>query len=190
MTSGLVWICCRELSHPVPSHMLTVRKAGCNCSAFNRVAIPPCSTLLLHGGTGIFIAILLYLFSGLDLLLWSTNPAQPPAAESSLLGSKIPQGKRQGIIYCDAWLCFIEKCLICINNKKEITVTAAVVLLFCVAVLHPFSDKGNYLEASKPQTPGLCDLGKVLSFACHLFLPLILTSGDSVPHHREKNIHL
>lgn len=107
MMSGLVWIYCRELSHPVPSHMFTVREAGCNYSPVNRVAIPPCSTLL-HGGTDIFIAILLYLFSGLDLLLWSTNPAQPPAAESSLLGSKIPQGKRQGI-HCGAWLYFIER---------------------------------------------------------------------------------
>lgn len=51
--------------------------------------------------------------------------------------------------------------LIGTNNKIEIAITAAVVFLFCVAVPHPFSDKGNGLEASKPQTLGLCDLGKV-----------------------------
>lgn len=51
--------------------------------------------------------------------------------------------------------------LIGTNNKTEIAITAAVVFLFCVAVLHPFTDKGNGLEASKPQTLGLCDLGKV-----------------------------
>lgn len=73
LTSGLAWICCRELSQHVtcasPSHGLTVREAGCNPSPFSKVAMPPRSTLLLHTGTGIFIATLLHLFSGLDLLL-------------------------------------------------------------------------------------------------------------------------
>uniref|UniRef100_A0A672TL52 Uncharacterized protein n=1 Tax=Strigops habroptila TaxID=2489341 RepID=A0A672TL52_STRHB len=49
ITSGLACICCRELSHHVigsrgcasPSHVLTVRDAGCNSSPFSKAAVPP-----------------------------------------------------------------------------------------------------------------------------------------------------
>lgn len=143
--------------------------------------MPPRSTLLLHTGSDIFIATLLCLFSGFDLLLWSTHPTQPPAAESSLLGSKIPQGKRQGI---NLWLYFKKRTSERYKrqNRNCNSSSSAFVLRCCTASFYRYLAVWERFRSFISKTARLCDDDEV-----YLFLPLILILGDLLPHHREKN---